>query len=68
MQFEEVVWDSNRLGESRCSDETMINAGDWRTVVLQALLIFMGAFIYLPFMKISERVNAQMAEQEKEEV
>lgn len=25
MQFEEVVWDSNRLGESRCSDETMIN-------------------------------------------
>lgn len=42
-------------------------AGDWRTVVLQALLIFMGAFIYLPFMKISERVNAQMAEQEKKE-
>lgn len=26
-------------------------AGDWRTVGLQALLIFMGAFIYLPFMK-----------------
>ena len=36
-------------------------AGDWRTVVLQAILIIFGAFFYLPFMKISERVNAKIA-------
>lgn len=31
-------------------------AGDLRTVLLQAILIVVGAFWYLPFMKISERV------------
>lgn len=36
-------------------------AGDWRTVILQAVLIVMGAFLYLPFMKVSERVSARMA-------
>lgn len=37
-------------------------AGDWRAVVLQAVLIILGVFIYLPFLKVSERVAIQEAE------
>ncbi|SET32743.1 PTS sugar transporter subunit IIC [Thorsellia anophelis] len=34
----------------------LATAGDWRAVLLQLLLIFIGAAIYLPFMKISEAI------------
>lgn len=35
----------------------LATAGDWKAVILQALIIIGGAFLYLPFMKISERVS-----------
>ncbi|MCM3213061.1 PTS sugar transporter subunit IIC (plasmid) [Niallia taxi] len=35
----------------------LATAGDWKAVILQALIIVGGAFLYLPFMKISERVS-----------
>lgn len=34
----------------------LATAGDIRSVILQLLLIILGVFIYLPFMKFSERV------------
>ena len=39
-------------------------AGDWRAPILQVLLIILGAFIYLPFMRISEKVQEKQAEVE----
>lgn len=36
--------------------------GDWRAPVLQVLLIALGVMIYLPFLKISERVAMKQAE------
>lgn len=38
-------------------------AGDWRAVVLQVVILAIGVVLYLPFMKISERVAAKQAEQ-----
>jgi len=38
-------------------------AGDWRAVVLQVVILAVGVALYLPFMKISERVAAKQAEQ-----
>ena len=45
----------------------LATAGDWRAVVLQAVLVVLGVLIYLPFMKVHERVQAQQAEAELEE-
>lgn len=42
----------------------LATAGDWRAPILQILLIILGAFIYLPFLRISERVQEQQAEAE----
>ncbi|ANZ70502.1 PTS sugar transporter subunit IIC [Pediococcus claussenii] len=39
-------------------------AGDWRSVILQALIIGLGVLFYLPFMKISERVASVEASEE----
>ncbi|MDO4806527.1 MAG: PTS transporter subunit EIIC [Coriobacteriales bacterium] len=39
----------------------LATAGDWRAVVLQAALVVLGVLIYLPFMKVHERVQAQQA-------
>lgn len=37
-------------------------AGDWRAVILQAVLIIFGVFFWLPFLKLSERVSAKEAQ------
>lgn len=37
-------------------------AGDWRAPILQILLIILGVFVFLPFLRISERVQEQQAE------
>lgn len=37
-------------------------AGDWRAPVLQVILIAIGVVVYLPFLKISERVSIKQAE------
>ncbi|WP_026685016.1 PTS sugar transporter subunit IIC [Heyndrickxia coagulans] len=42
----------------------LATAGDWKAAVLQALIIIGGAFFYLPFMKISERVSQISVEAE----
>lgn len=40
-------------------------AGDWRSVILQAFIIILGVFLYLPFLKISDRVSMMQAESNK---
>lgn len=40
----------------------LATAGDWRAPVLQLFLIVLGVIIYLPFLKISERVSIKQAE------
>lgn len=41
-------------------------AGDWRAVILQIVILAIGVVLYLPFMKISERVAATQAEMNRE--
>ena len=38
--------------------------GDWRAVVVQALIIVIGTLVYLPFMKANEKVQIKMMEAE----
>jgi hypothetical protein len=38
--------------------------GDFRAVILQVILVVLGVIIYLPFMKVHERVQAQQALEE----
>ncbi|WP_461202213.1 PTS sugar transporter subunit IIC [Enterococcus sp. N342-3-1-2] len=38
----------------------LATGGDWRAVIVQLIIIIMGVFIYLPFMKISERTALKM--------
>ncbi|MDN6734625.1 MAG: PTS transporter subunit EIIC [Tetragenococcus koreensis] len=40
----------------------LATAGDWRAPILQIILIALGVIIYLPFLKISERVLKRQAE------
>lgn len=40
----------------------LATGGDWRAAVLQILIITASVFIYLPFLKIDERVMKSMAE------
>jgi PTS system, lactose/cellobiose family IIC component len=43
----------------------LATGGDWRAIIIQALIIIEGVFFYLPFLKVSERVmvkNAQAVE------
>ena len=44
----------------------LATAGDWRAVVLQVILVVLGVLIYLPFMKVHERVQAQQVAAEAE--
>jgi len=39
--------------------------GDFRAVILQVILVVLGVAIYLPFMKVHERVQAQQAAAEE---
>ncbi|TGD23982.1 PTS sugar transporter subunit IIC [Companilactobacillus suantsaicola] len=41
----------------------LATAGDWKAVLVQILTIIIGVFFYLPFIKISERVQLKQAEQ-----
>lgn len=45
----------------------LATGGDWRAVVVQLIIIVGGVFLYLPFMKISERVTLKSMELEKQE-
>lgn len=45
----------------------LATAGDFRAVILQAVLVVLGVLIYLPFMKVHERVQAQQALEEGSE-
>ncbi|MBR3159628.1 MAG: PTS sugar transporter subunit IIC [Atopobiaceae bacterium] len=40
----------------------LATAGDFRAVILQVILVVLGVLIYLPFMKVHERVQAQQAD------
>ena len=40
----------------------LATAGDIRAAILQVVLVVLGVLIYLPFMKVHERVQAQQAE------
>ena len=42
----------------------LATAGDFRAVILQVILVVLGVIIYLPFMKVHERVQAQQALEE----
>lgn len=44
----------------------LATAGDWKAVVLQALIMVLGVLIYIPFVKINDRVVAKQAEQLEE--
>ena len=39
----------------------LATAGDFRAVILQLILVVLGVLIYLPFMKVHERVQEQQA-------
>lgn len=43
----------------------LATGGDWRAVILQALIIVGCVFIYLPFLKIDEKVNAKLIASKK---
>ncbi|PMD73890.1 PTS sugar transporter subunit IIC [Companilactobacillus nuruki] len=40
----------------------LATAGDWKAVLVQMLTIIIGVLFYIPFMRISERVQAKQAE------
>lgn len=44
----------------------LATGGDWRAIIVQALIIVLGVAIYLPFMKVSEKVQMKMMEAENE--
>lgn len=45
----------------------LATAGDWRAVIVQLLIIVGGALLYLPFMKINEKVSEQQSNEIKRE-
>ena len=42
--------------------------GDWRAIIVQLITIILGVILYLPFIKISERVTKKQAELEEQKV
>jgi len=44
----------------------LATAGDWRAPLLQVFLIVLGVVVYLPFLKISEKVLVKQAELESQ--
>lgn len=44
----------------------LATAGDWRAVVVQAIVIILGIIIYIPFVKINDKVLKKQAEIEAE--
>ncbi|MGN1013745.1 MAG: PTS sugar transporter subunit IIC [Butyricicoccus sp.] len=45
----------------------LATGGDWRAIVVQAIILVLGVLIYLPFMKASEKVQKKMMEAEDAE-
>jgi PTS system cellobiose-specific IIC component len=45
----------------------LATGGDWRAIVVQLIIIVGGVFLYLPFMKISEKTALKMMEMENEQ-
>ncbi|MGM9613529.1 MAG: PTS sugar transporter subunit IIC [Butyricicoccus sp.] len=45
----------------------LATGGDWRAIIVQAIIIVLGVLIYLPFMKASEKVQMKMMEAENED-
>lgn len=45
----------------------LATAGDFRAVILQVVLVVLGVLIFLPFMKVHERVQAQQVAEEANE-
>lgn len=45
----------------------LATAGDWRAVIVQLVIIILGVMMYLPFMKINERVAMNLATEEEAE-
>jgi len=43
----------------------LATGGDWRAIVVQLIIITGGVFLYLPFMKISEKTALKVMEMEK---
>jgi cellobiose PTS system EIIC component len=46
----------------------LATAGDVRTAILQAIILIIGVAIYLPFMKISQRIVQKSAQSDREEL
>lgn len=44
----------------------LATGGDWRAIIVQLLITVLGVAIYLPFMKVSEKVQMKMMEAEME--
>ena len=42
----------------------LATGGDWRAIIVQLIIIVGGVFLYLPFMKISERTALKLMEME----
>ncbi len=40
----------------------LATGGDFRAIIVQLVIIIIGVLLYLPFMKISERVSRKQAE------
>jgi len=45
----------------------LATGGDWRAIIVQLIIIVGGVFLYLPFMKISEKTALKLMEMEKAE-
>ncbi len=45
----------------------LATGGDWRAVVVQFIIIVFGVFLYLPFMKLSEKTSEKLSELEATE-
>lgn len=44
----------------------LATGGDWRAAILQILIIVASVFIYLPFLRVDEKVTAKMSVEEKQ--
>lgn len=45
----------------------LATAGDWRAVIVQAVVLVLGVLIYMPFVKVNDRVMERQAAQAEEE-
>ncbi len=41
----------------------LATAGDWRAVIVQIVILVINIAVYVPFLKVSEKVTAKQAEQ-----